>query len=210
MQNLKSGKYFGNRRTVYVLRVIEYQHRGMPHVHIVIKLSDMPNDIEGKIRFINEYITAKAPPVPTDSTHPDDRRYYCYCNSHVKHGCSTAVNGCKSTASSACRRGYDGTKIGPTYFDDRGFPVYERVSQDCLKIVPHNKLILLDWNGHVNVEFSAGVKCIIYLYKYLFKGSKKSTFNLESSNDNINGRNRDEISLYLKGRFLCSMDAMWR
>jgi hypothetical protein len=68
----------------------------MPHVlHIVIKLSDMPNDIEGKIRFIDEYITAKAPPVPTDSTHPDYRRYYCYCNSHVIHGCSTAVNGCK-------------------------------------------------------------------------------------------------------------------
>jgi hypothetical protein len=64
LQNLKSGKYFGNRRTVYILRVIEYQHRGMPHVHIVIKLSDMPNDIEGKIRFIDEYITAKAPPVP--------------------------------------------------------------------------------------------------------------------------------------------------
>jgi hypothetical protein len=65
LQNLKSGKYFGNRRMVYILRFIEYQHRGMPHVHIVIKLSDMPNDIEGKIRFIDEYITAKAPPVPT-------------------------------------------------------------------------------------------------------------------------------------------------
>ena len=66
----------------------------------------------------------------------------------------------------------------------------------------------MDWNGHCNVEYSAGVRCVLYLYKYLYKGPKNSSFFLNSKNDDNEGR--DEISLYIKGRFLCSMDAMWR
>ena len=66
-------------------------------------------------------------------------------------------------------------------FDDRGFPVYEKLkkdSSDDVFVDPHNRKILLDWNhdGHCNVEYSAGVKCILYLYKYLFKGPKKHHF----------------------------------
>lgn len=38
--------------------------------------------------------------------------------------------------------------------------------------------------------------------------SFKSAFYLNSDDDA--DESRDEISLYIKGRFLCSMDAMWR
>jgi len=31
MYNLRSGKYFGYRKTIYDIRVIEYQHRWFPH-----------------------------------------------------------------------------------------------------------------------------------------------------------------------------------
>ena len=42
VHNLRNGKYFGGRQTIYDLRVIEYQHRGLPHFHLVCKLEDMP------------------------------------------------------------------------------------------------------------------------------------------------------------------------
>jgi hypothetical protein len=42
MHNLRSGKYFGGKQTAYDIRVIEYQHRGLPHFHLVCKLKDMP------------------------------------------------------------------------------------------------------------------------------------------------------------------------
>ena len=42
LQNIKNGHYFENSKVVYELRVIEYQHRGLPHAHIVFKLSDVP------------------------------------------------------------------------------------------------------------------------------------------------------------------------
>ena len=209
LSNLKSGKYFGTHKVVYAIRVIEYQHRGMPHAHIVVKLSDMPDheDVEAKTVFINEFITAKSPPTPNAFSTSDDKRYHTYVHRHMVHNCAVAVNGCKKCDTSKCKRGYEDTKVEPTHFDDRGYPIYERTSLADLKIVPHNKKILMDWNGHANVEYAGGVRCVLYLYKYLYKGPKKSSFSIDTDKETSP---RDEISLYIKGRFLCSMDAMWR
>ena len=38
MKNLRNGKYFNNTKTKYDIHVIEYQHRGLPHAHIVAQL----------------------------------------------------------------------------------------------------------------------------------------------------------------------------
>jgi hypothetical protein len=56
VHNLSNGKYFGARNAAYDLRVIEYQHRGLPHIHLVCKLSDMPDreDLPGIIEFIDQ------------------------------------------------------------------------------------------------------------------------------------------------------------
>jgi hypothetical protein len=35
LHNLKNGKYFGGDTTVFIIHVIEYQERGLPHAHIV-------------------------------------------------------------------------------------------------------------------------------------------------------------------------------
>ena len=47
----------------------------------------------------------------------------------------------------------------------------------------------------------------MYLYKYLFKGSKKVTIDLNNTNDI---RPDDEINLHLRGRMLSVMEAVWR
>ena len=39
------------------------------------------------------------------------------------------------------------------YFDEKGYPQYKREKND-LKTVPYNPLILLDWEGHANLEFT--------------------------------------------------------
>ena len=57
----------------------------------------------------------------------------------------------------------------------------------------------------MNVEYTGSTYCVIYLYKYLFKGRKKvaATFRRKD-------RPKDEIQAYVKGRYMCAMDAMWR
>ena len=56
IHNIRHGKYFGGREAVYDLRVIEYQHRGLPHFHMVIKLQNMPDrqDTEEITSIIDE------------------------------------------------------------------------------------------------------------------------------------------------------------
>jgi hypothetical protein len=87
------------------------------------------------------------------------------------HKCAHTSNGCKKTADSACKRGYDITYTkDATIFNDKGFPLYKRTAECDLKVVATNHALLLDWNGHVNVEFAGNARCVLYLYDYLYKG----------------------------------------
>jgi hypothetical protein len=94
-----------------------------------------------------------------------------------------------------------------TTFDEKGYPIYCRPDKNDQRVVPHNKDILLDWDGHSNLEFAASTYCIFYLYKYLFKGNKKVQLSLNNISDI---QSNDEINIFLRGRMITSMDAMWR
>lgn len=74
LANLKNGKYFCGR-TVYILHVIEYQHRGLPHAHIVCQFVDGPNheNEQDCINFIDRYISAQMPILNENSTEEDHR-----------------------------------------------------------------------------------------------------------------------------------------
>ena len=44
IHNLKQGKRFNGGKVQYIMYVIEYQHRGLPHAHIVVRLDNHPVD----------------------------------------------------------------------------------------------------------------------------------------------------------------------
>ena len=46
------------------------------------------------------------------------------------------------------------------------------------RVVPYNKGLLLKYNAHINVEVCTSVKCVKYIYKYIYKGKKKTFFYL--------------------------------
>ena len=96
-----------------------------------------------------------------------------------------------------------------TFLDENGYPTYRRRSQRDLKVVPHNRELLLDWNGHINVEYAGTTNTVLYLYKYLFKGNKKEKARIQALKI-TEEEQKDEILMYLKGRFICAMDSMWR
>ena len=208
LQNLRNGKYFidGNEeRSIYevkyIFHVIEYQYRGLPHAHIVLALSNIAEDVNGRVQWIDKHISTS---MPDEEENPI---LFQAVKSFVVHKCSKGVNGCLND-DGECKRGYQKTIIvQETFFDLKGFPVYRRADEKDLLVVPYNADILLDWGGHANVEWCGSTYTCVYLYKYLFKGSKKEKFRLKNADD---VHERDEINLYLRGRVLCSMDAAWR
>jgi hypothetical protein len=207
IHNLKIGKYFGSRKFEYIIYVIEYQHRGLPHAHIVVKLENVPATDNPNISlFIDEHFIACIPILSATST-DEDRRIHSLVIKHMQHRCVVACNGCKKTAESICSKGFDMISVTHTHFDERGLPVYKRGSCLDLKTVPYNPQILSDWDGHSNVEYSNNPRCVFYLFNYLYKGQSKQSVRLNSLED---VPDHDEVEGYLKGRFLCAMDATWQ
>ena len=164
--------------------------------------------------LIIRFITAEMPEDPTiDSSIPnEDNNNLAYFNAvkdNMIHQCSKAINGCLD-ANNICKRGYGNSEPRPfTYLDENGYPTYRRRSHQDLKVVPHNRDLLLDWNGHINVEYAGTTYTVLYLYKYLFKGNKKEKARIQALKV-TEEEQKDEILMYLKGRFICAMDSMWR
>src|SRR3546814_18286115 len=73
-----------------------------------------------------------------------------------------------------CEKHFPKPMTETTHFDDRGYPIYRRSTPESSKVVPHNRLLLELWDGHVNVEFAGYVFLVLYLYKYIFKGPDKA------------------------------------
>ncbi len=126
------------------------------------------------------------------------------------HQCSTAINGCKKNEGCQGKCGYSCTDTIPETFVDNitNRVVYQRRLICDLKIVPYNLAMMIDWDSHLNVEYSGSVYCALYLYKYCYKGASQReqiTFELEKEHDSL-----DEIKLFMYGRIMSSMSAVWR
>ncbi len=95
---------------------------------------------------------------------------------HNTHKCAVAENGCKKQIGDICKRGYSCTKTIPeSYVHDLKHRVVYRRREDCdLMIVSFNlSIMMLDWDSHINVEFSGSAYCALYMYKYCYKGASK-------------------------------------
>jgi len=203
LENLRNGEYFGNSRIIYELRVIEYQHRGLPHAHLVFKLSDTPERKDDKecCDWIDEWISAE---LPDPKTNPILHKKV---SDHMLHTCHKGVNGCINK-SGVCGKGFSDTDLKcETCFDEKGYPIYRKRKKEDLNVVSYHIQILIDWDGHINVAYCGKAYVVLYLYKYLFKGNKKLKIDFDNTKEL---HKDDEISHYLRGRLICGMDAMWR
>ena len=87
-----------------------------------------------------------------------------------------------------------------TYIDDAGYAHYRRRHPADSNVVPYNPQILLEFDCHVNVELASSVTLIMYLYKYIYKGSDHTQGCLTI----------DEIKQYLSGKYLSASEGAWR
>ena len=128
---------------------------------------------------------------------------------HNLHKCAVAVNGCKKHISDRCRRGYSCTEtINETYVDElTDRVVYQRWHCDDFRVVVYNLQMMMDWDSHINVEYSGSGHCAQYFYKYLFKGpAQRERLEMYSEQERDS---HDEIKLFIYGQVVCAMGAMW-
>ena len=96
-----------------------------------------------------------------------------------------------------------------------GYPQYRRrnnnttltnrgVIVDNRWVVPYNPWLAQKYQAHINVEACMSVKCVKYLYKYIYKGHDCIELEFKEV------LNHDEITTFVDARYVSAPEAAWR
>ena len=181
---------------VYLIYVIEFQKRGLPHAHIILK-----TDPEVPFDNIDDIISAEMPP----ENQPEFRRKVQSYMLHRPQHSPRCLN-----AQGRCIYNYPKPLTPNTIPDDRGYVQYRRRHEDDRWVVPYNRFLLKSLDCHINVEISSTVNVFMYLYKYLYKGPDQTAYNLRRINDDQEYTTANEIEDYISARYISAPEAAWR
>lgn len=146
MGEIRSGGIFGCK-TSFDLVCIEFQKRGLPHAHILVRLVDDLSQDE-----IDQHISARIPGLDQ----PELRQKVL---THMIHGPCGAANyssPCMDAATRTCTKHYPMPECESTHVDERGYPHYRRsktntatikkgwkqMTVNDTNVVPHNVILL--------------------------------------------------------------------
>ncbi len=197
--------------TRYFIRVVEYQRRGLPHGHIVVADSSPPAEAAD----VDAFISCELP--------REYSRLRTLVLTHMVHGCNHSCR--PNDPAQDCIKGCPWPFASETTYDARGYPHHRRTPcgghcpncaagraaygkhNVCLNrlIVEYNADLLEFWDGHANVKYAGSVELFEYLYKYLFKGPDKASYDVT-----LDETVQDELREWQRGRYLCATEASWR
>jgi hypothetical protein len=197
----KNGIFGQSAAYVYV---IEFQKRGLPHMHILIFLDGWwklltPIDVDSAIR----------------ATWPDPEReplLFETIKNCMVHGLCGALN-----PKAPCMENGKCTKRFPKSFqpfttmDHDGYPLYARPDDGCAYevnghlldntwIIPYNPYLSATYDCHINVECAVSISSLKYPFKYIHKGGDHAVLEVQ----------HDEIKRYIDGRYISPPEGGWR
>lgn len=156
---------------VSYLMVVEFQKRGLPHIHVLLIL-----DILSKPKTASSIDNLVSATIPDRIFEPE---LYRLVTSTMIHG--PCKKGYSCWQDNRCSLRYPKPFTDSTTLSDGSYPSYKRPDDGrSIKkgnstlhngyVVPYNRFLLLKYACHINVEIPVGSKPIKYLYKYLTKG----------------------------------------
>jgi hypothetical protein len=176
---------------------IEFQKRGLPHMHLMITLDekDWPNTPE-KIDLL---VSAE---LPDPETSPALYNFITEFNIHGPCETKPCWNG------SICKSGFPKPYTPRTVVVEGAYPAYKRQEDGKAfikftsrftnqHVVPYNKFLTLLFECHINVEVPVNSTAIKYLYKYITKGHDRSYMKLEGW---------DETKAYVDARYVSLLE----
>ncbi|XP_048441363.1 uncharacterized protein LOC125477912 [Pyrus x bretschneideri] len=191
--------------------VIEFQKRGLPHVHMLLMLEE--ND---KLNSPDDYDQVVRAEIPNPNEEPE---LYGAVLRHMIHGpCGIHNSRSPCMKRGSCKRNYPKPFAPTTVQGNDSYPVYRRrdnhdpipldhnarIMVDNRWVIPYNSWLLLRYDCHINVEICCSTKSVKYLYKYVYKGPDRVAF--EVHHEPI----QDEIKQFVDARWVCAPEALWR
>ncbi|XP_050374857.1 uncharacterized protein LOC126792486 [Argentina anserina] len=191
--------------------VIEFQKRGLPHVHMLLMLSE-----DDKLNNPDDYDRVVRAEVPNQDDEPE---LYTAVLGHMIHGpCGPLNRRSPCMKRGTCKRGYPKPFSDCTVQGNDSYPVYRRRDNqlhmrydlnenptvDNRWVIPYNPWLLKKYDCHINVEVCCSIKSVKYLYKYVYKGPDRVTFQVRPEDS------QDEIRNFVDARWVCAPEALWR
>jgi hypothetical protein len=186
IHDIMEGKVLGD--SVAYVKCIEYQKRGLPHLHLVVWLQ---RDIQ--LEDVDNVICCE---IPDPAEHPELYRIVMKQMIHTcRDSCDPDHRG--TPEEPYCNNHFPAEFTPHTYLDERGFLKPRRrhpsepggregrttagatVGND--RVVPYNPYLLLKYDCHLNVLIATSVSCIGYLFKYLHKGGSNAAYYLQAT-----------------------------
>ncbi|XP_017221478.2 uncharacterized protein LOC108198225 [Daucus carota subsp. sativus] len=216
VDDIKDKGYFG--KCAAIMYVVEFQKRGLPHVHMLIWL-----DTNSKKKLnanVDSFVSAEIPD-------PDkDPIGYKAVARHMMHGpCGLLNTKSPCMKDMKCSKHFPKKYQSQTMFDQSGFPVYKRRNTgitvkkgnhelDNQYVVPYNRDLLVKYQCHMNVEICCHARSLKYLFKYCLKGHDRATVEISNKTNEAQSTSadvpRDEIQAYFDGRYICGAEAAYR
>ena len=189
--------------------VIEFQKRGLSHIHLLVILDEncwlrTPEDIDS-------CISAQWPDPLTQPL------LFKTVKTTMVHGpCGNFNLSAPCMRNGKCTKGYPKPFQETTCTTEDGYPLYARpddgrsfpitvsgfgtVQVDNRWIVPYNAYISAKFHSHINVKSVATFRTVKYCFKYIHKGPDRATIEYE----------RDEIKQYIDGRYIGAPEGIWQ
>ncbi|CAN1317209.1 ATP-dependent DNA helicase PIF1 [Linum perenne] len=204
-KDITQKRFFG--KTVADLHTIEFQKRGLPHVHILIWLHRDDKLIDPMA--IDKAISAELPDPNID---PFGYETVSKFMIHGPCGISRPTSPCMDDG--RCKKNFPKAYNSETRLNDDASVTYKRrdngvtvdregITMDNRYVVPYNRDLLVKYQAHMNVEMCHQGRLIKYLFKYVTKGPDRSS--VVAINQPV-----DEISQYLDCRSISCYEACWR
>ncbi|QRW08791.1 ATP-dependent DNA helicase PIF1 [Ceratobasidium sp. AG-Ba] len=214
-------------RCVAHVHTIEFQKRGLPHMHLLVWVERASHIISPE--DVDEVISAELPD-------PMDQLLYNTVTSTMLHGpCGPDFpdSACWDKEKKACTKGYWPLKpfTPATVLIPNAYPQYRRrntgrtfrkiyggreIILDNRSIVPYSPVLSRRYDCHINVETCSGVSAVKYIFKYVYKGRDRASVEIVQQNRQPNDPEGnvqqavDEIKMYLDARWVSPHEACWR
>ena len=228
IKDINANKMFG--KVPACLWVIEFQKRGLPHVHILVILSE--DHRISTATEVDDVICAELPPNPelfnpgTKEREQAERMEAIVLKNMVHGPCGKENPSSPCMIDGKCSKNYPKQFCSQTVVDaDNTYPTYQRLAPkdggrsivtcvggkdyviDNRWIVPYSPYICLRYNCHTNIELCVSPTAPKYLYKYVYKGSDRAMVRVEIGDDD---GSKDEISEFEDLRSIGSSEASWQ